>query len=275
MLFRSMELLFKSADAAHVLMPSYKDFFESEVKRKISVIPSQIEPAQLFAKPAESDRNGKYYLLYSGRFSFEKRIDILINAFNQINKDFPDWILWVVGNGPLKDELIGLVNNLGMDYKIVFFEAKNTDEMYTIYPRAHIKILPSQNEGCPMALREAMAHGLPVIAFDECSGANEIIQNNVDGLLIPSGDDRVISMSMALRSLMKSPELRTSLGSRAIETAARYTPEPINKSWENLLISTANRFSHPLPSEDAFIDIKLEARNLLFKLISKNRFSPI
>lgn len=73
---------------------------------------------------------------------------------------------------------------------------------------------------------------------------------------------------------MKSPELRTSLGNRAIETAARYTPGPINKSWEDLLVSTANRGSLPLSREDALLDSKLEARNLLFKLISKNRFTP-
>lgn len=271
----ALDLLFKSADAAHVLMPSYKNFFSNDLQRKIVVIPSQIEPATLLAQPSEADSHGSFCILYSGRLSFEKRVDLLVDAFASISHDYTNWMVKIVGNGPLKDSLVSKVKSCGMQNRIVFLEAKNTEEMYSIYPKTHIKVLPSEQEGCPMALREAMAHGLPVIAFSECSGANEIISDGIDGLLISNHPDRITSLAAALSRLMSNPNLRISLGKSAINTAALYVPQPINQAWEKLLISVCKE---PVILPDlSYISAHEEetcSRHLLYKFIEQKRYTP-
>lgn len=269
----SMELLFQASDAAHVLMPSYKGFFPVDLQKKITVIPSQIEPATIHAQTSFPDSKGRYYVLYSGRLSFEKRVNLLIDAFIRICKNYENWTLLIVGNGPLKEDLIKQVNTNGMDDRIIFREAKNTEEMYAIYPTAHIKVLPSEQEGCPMALREAMAHGLPVIAFSECSGANEIITDGLDGLLISDAPDRTTALSKALSQLMSNAALREDLGRVAITTAAKYVPDPINQEWENLLIN-ACKSDLNIDKVDENLDKQREkARFLLSNLIANEHYS--
>lgn len=233
----SMNSVFLAAKAGHILMPSYKDIFPSSVQEKLEVIPSQIEPATTFGTPDKPNNAGRFTILYSGRFSFEKRLDLLINAFASIKDDFPQWDLWLYGIGPLLEKLEALVKELKLKDRVTFGEARNTDEMYQIYPQVNLKVLPSEQEGCPMALREAMAHAIPVIAYDECSGSNEIITHGEDGLLIASISDRISSLAEGMRYLMERPELRRTMGLKARDTAAKYHPDAINKKWESLLVS--------------------------------------
>jgi glycosyltransferase involved in cell wall biosynthesis len=270
----AMELLFQAADAAHVLMPSYKAFFPQQLQRKVTVIPSQIEPASTQAQTTRADPLGRFYIIYSGRLSFEKRVNLLIDAFTRISHQHSEWYVLIVGNGPLKEDLLAKVKENGMHDRIHFREAKNTEEMYSIYPQAHIKVLPSEQEGCPMALREAMAHGLPVIAFNECSGANEIITDGLDGLLISADPDRITSLSNALVRLMANPSLRTALGSAAINTAAQYVPDPINQAWEYLLVSACKPRQGQLTSMESGDEAKADARRLLRQFVSAERYSP-
>ncbi|MDH4480036.1 MAG: glycosyltransferase [Rhodoferax sp.] len=269
----ALDLLFDAADAAHVLMPSYKEFFKEAVKTKIAVIPSQIESASSFANTSIADSAGRYNIIYSGRFSFEKRVHFLIESFGSIAAIFPQWDLWLVGNGPLKEDLMVQAGALGLGGRILFKEAKNTAEMYSIYPKAHIKVLPSEQEGCPMALREAMAHGLPVIAYQECSGANEIIHNGFDGFLITANPNHVTALTESLTKLMESSDLRYNLGLEAIKTAARYTPDPINKKWEELLLSACESNNGSVKNIDGENAIS-ESRKLLLRLISNDDFRP-
>lgn len=233
----SINSVFLTAKAGHILMPSYKQIFPSSVQEKLEAIPSQIEPATSFGSPDKSNNAGRFTILYSGRFSFEKRLDLLVNAFAILKDDFPKWDLWLYGMGPLLEKLQALVKELNLEDRVTFGEVRNTDEMYQIYPKVHLKVLPSEQEGCPMALREAMAHAIPVIAYDECSGSNEIITHGEDGLLIASSQDRISSLAEGMRYLMERPELRRTMGLKARDIAAKYHPDAINKKWENLLVS--------------------------------------
>ncbi|NES77034.1 MULTISPECIES: glycosyltransferase [unclassified Okeania] len=235
--FPAINSVFLAASAGHVLMPSYKNIFPPSVQEKLEIIPSQIEPATTFGSPDKPNNAGRFTILYSGRFSFEKRLDLLINAFAIIKDDFPEWDLWLYGMGPLLEKLQALVKELNLENRVTFCQANNTDEMYQIYPQVHLKVLPSEQEGCPMALREAMAHAIPVIAYDECSGSNEIITHGEDGLLITASKDRILGLAEGMRYLMDQPQLRRIMGLKARDTAAKYHPDAINKKWESLLVS--------------------------------------
>ncbi|NAO99000.1 glycosyltransferase [Halomonas sp. MG34] len=234
------ELPFKVADAVHLLMPSYKDILEPAEREKVTTIPSQIEPARSFASPNRPDTDGRYKVIYSGRLSFEKQLQYLILAFADLAEEFSDWDLQIIGNGPLEEKLKKQAQDCGVADRIEWLSVDNTEAMYELYPKAHLKVLPSEYEGCPMALREAMAHGLPVIAYDTCSGSNEIIEHGVDGLLA-TAKEPVSGLANAMRDLMSNSQKRVIMGKKAIEKAACYLPEPINQQWEALLSSVIER----------------------------------
>ncbi|WP_158587111.1 glycosyltransferase [Motilimonas pumila] len=265
---KSLEVVFQASNYSHVLMPSYADFFPKDIKEKIRVIPSQIEPAQVMANVADKNSDEDFVILYSGRFSFEKRIDLLISAFSMIKDSNPEWKLLLVGDGPEKESLINLVKDLSLSTHISFLSVNNTEAMYDIYPRVHLKVLPSEQEGCPMALREAMAHSIPVIAFEECSGANEIIEHNKNGLLV-GGGDRVSNLAQAIEVLIHSPELRETMGGNALETSREYDPEIINKAWEKLILDGMQAESN---YSKEMISSRAEAKHTLRKFSESEKY---
>jgi len=236
---RILELVFYGANAGHVLMPSYRKLFPPSIREKLEIIPSQIEPAKTFGAPDRPNESGRYVVLYSGRFSFEKRVGLLIKAFSALRDEFPQWDLWLYGDGVELSNAQDLVKELRLEERVVFGTARNTDEMYQVYPKVHLKVLPSEQEGCPMALREAMAHQIPVIAFEECSGSNEIITDGKDGLLISRDADRVNSLAHGMRRLMETPSLRREMGIEARLTADKFHPDEIHSRWERLLVDAA------------------------------------
>ncbi|UEQ05717.1 glycosyltransferase [Halomonas profundus] len=235
-----LDMVLDAADMIHLLMPSYKNVLKEHQRESVITIPSQIEPASVFGKPDQSDHNGRYKILYSGRLSFEKQLHFLLEAYALLRNDFPDWDLQIVGSGPLEDDLKKRSRTLGLENAVEWLSVDNTEEMYQLYPKANIKVLPSSYEGCPMALREAMAHGLPVIAYDTCSGSNEIIEHGHDGLLARS-DDPVKGLYDAIVNLILSPTKRAEYGRNGIVKAREYLPEPINRKWERLLLQTIEK----------------------------------
>lgn len=234
----ALNLAYYGAVAGHVLMPSYKAVFPPAIQDRLCVIPSQIEPATHYATTEAPGADGRLVVLYSGRFSFEKRVDILVRAFASIMESFPAWDLWLYGDGPLLPNIKSLVKECGIGGRVRFGMAKNTEDMYKVYPMTHLMVLPSEQEGCPMALREAMAHRVPVIAFDECSGSNEIITSGKDGLLI-GNDDRIQRLAESMATMMGDPDMRRRLGVEGSVTANNYQADVINAQWERLLIDAA------------------------------------
>jgi len=248
------ELPFKVADAVHLLMPSYQDILDPEERVKVTTIPSQIEPATVYASPDQPNADGRYKVIYSGRLSFEKQLHFLIQAFAKLAEEFPDWDLQIIGNGPLEEQLKKQAQESRFADRIEWLSVDNTESMYELYPKAHLKVLPSEYEGCPMALREAMAHGLPVIAYDTCSGSNEIIEHDVDGLLA-FAKEPVSGLANAMRDLMADSQKRFNLGQKGIEKAACYLPEPINQEWEALLLSAIEK-KKTKPESNPSIDME-------------------
>lgn len=269
-----MDAVFYGAVKCHLLMPSYTDIFSNEIKNKITVIPSQIEPSSCLADVENSNPNGRFVILYSGRFSFEKRVDYLIRAFSLLKNEYMSWDLWLYGNGPLEGEYKKLVEQLAIQDRVIFGNTNNTDEMYKLYPYADIKVLPSEQEGCPMALREAMMHGIPVIAYSECSGSNEIIDHEKNGLLVDyireKKGDAIDKLYEALKKLIDNPEIRVKIGMNAHNKAKEYNPLLINSQWENLIVQGIE-----ISKNDTFSENSYAFKEFSEYCYERNRFKDI
>ena len=97
---------------------------------------------------------------------------------------------------------------------------------------ASVYALPSREEGFPIALMEAMAYGLPSVAFDCAPGIRELLEDEVSGLLVNPGN--VPGFVTALERLIEDAGLRRKLGGQAKEAVAKFSPEAVVGRWEDL-----------------------------------------
>lgn len=147
---------------------------------KIAVVPNAIRPFV-----PEGGRIRDSQLIFSaGRFVSWKRFDSLIRAFAEVAPFYPDARLVIAGDGPLRSELRSLAESSGFGRRIMFPGILDARAMASYYSAAGCFVLPSEYEGFPHVLLEAMAHGTPVVASD-AGGNPEIVHHGVNGLLFP------------------------------------------------------------------------------------------
>jgi colanic acid/amylovoran biosynthesis glycosyltransferase len=109
---------------------------------------------------------------------------------------------WIVGDGPLREELEALTRDLGVTESVIFFGAQTQEELKRIYTEAHLFLLPGIHapdgavETQGLVLAEAQATGLPVVASD-CGGISESLREGHSGVLVPERDVERLASELA------------------------------------------------------------------------------
>jgi glycosyltransferase involved in cell wall biosynthesis len=169
-------------------------------------------------------------LLGVGRLTEQKGFDLLISTFARLAARHPDWDLIILGEGPSRPQLEDLVRSHNLSERIFLpGQAGNIAEWYRA---AEIYAMSSRFEGFPNTLAEALAHGLPAVSFDCDTGPRDIIRHQVDGLLVPAGDED--ALAAALSRLMNNAALRQQFAMRAVEARERFSMERIAGMWEEV-----------------------------------------
>ncbi len=160
-----------------------------------------------------------------GRLVYKKGFDVLIRAFAKIHRIFPKARLVIAGEGPLKKELLDLVETLGIK-DLVSLDGQISWDMVPDFLRSlDIFVLPSVRDsygnidGLPNVLLEAMSCAKAVVASD-IGGARLVIQDKENGLLTPSGDEE--QLGKTLQTLLSNPEECSRLGDAARATIQRF-----------------------------------------------------
>ncbi len=169
------------------------------------------------------------FIVSMGRLSHEKGFDLLLEAFSQCHEK--TWSLVIMGEGGERASLEKLAEELGIESRVHF--VGNIKHPVPVLKQADLFVMPSRIEGFPNALVEAMCCQLPVISFDCPTGPAEIIRNGIDGVLVPH--KQVEQLADAINNLIKAPEKRHKLSSKAPEVTQRFSLESVINQWETLL----------------------------------------
>ncbi|MDE5507627.1 glycosyltransferase family 4 protein [Elizabethkingia meningoseptica] len=165
-----------------------------------------------------------------GRYDYQKGFDGLIKIWKTIYDHNPDWRLDIFGNGPLKDELQDMIKDLNLlDIVQLHPPVKNIEKEYL---ESSILVMTSRYEGLPMALLEAQACGLPMVAYACKCGPKDIIKDGINGYLIPEGEYQL--MSDKLLTIINNIELRKKMGTMAEQLSHNFSEEYVMKLWTNL-----------------------------------------
>jgi glycosyltransferase involved in cell wall biosynthesis len=223
-------LTYMFADGIVVQNTGALAYFQPRFHGRTTVIPNPVVKPPVGEHQVTRSQHS-HSVIAMGRLSQEKRFDLLLLAFAQLKERHPNWNLTILGEGPLRQVLESLRDQLGLTSRVFLLGyVRNT---YYHLEKADLFVMCSRFEGFPNALCEAMACGLPVISTDCPSGPREIIRGGENGLLVQPEDVNVLALAMD--SLMSDEKERKRLGSRAVEVIERFSLEKIMRMWEEVL----------------------------------------
>lgn len=169
-------------------------------------------------------------LLFVGRLTRQKGLDILLNAFSMVAAEAPEAQLLVAGDGEDRRELEDLAEWLGLGRRVHFLGRR--DDVPGLLKAAEACVLPSRWEGLSLVLLEAMAAGRPIVAT-RVEGHQEVLTEGRTGLLVePQSPDALAS---ALRRLLADAPLAARLGAAARDRVSReFTATAMTSRYVNL-----------------------------------------
>jgi len=211
---------------------------------QLTIIPNIIySPIPKLSNPLESQTvrdtyKNKYPVIACvGRLTPQKGFDYAIQIFAIIKKIIPFAKLIIVGDGPEKDLLVALVNSLELAKNILF--VPRLDDLSKIFYTSDILLFTSRYEGFPNVLAEAMAHGLPAIAFDCLTGPADMIEHGVNGYLTEVGD--IIGAAELSLTLLTDHDLRAQFAARAMNISDKYSIDVIGERWSALVKKVSSK----------------------------------
>lgn len=188
--------------------------------------------------PALVPANGSgKWVVAAGRLDRVKRYDLLIEAFDRVRRERPDWRLRIYGSGRQRESLRLLIDRLGL-YNHVFLMGP-VHPIESEWVKGSIAAVTSSLESFGMTIVEAMRCGLPVVSTDCPHGPGEIIDDGVDGRLVEPGSATAIADG--LLELINDDAKRQRMADAALRGSARFDPEPIAERCATMFAALAAR----------------------------------
>jgi GalNAc-alpha-(1->4)-GalNAc-alpha-(1->3)-diNAcBac-PP-undecaprenol alpha-1,4-N-acetyl-D-galactosaminyltransferase len=222
-----MKWAYRYADLVTVLTQNALPFYPAHRGYRTIVMPNPVIAPSGSAEIGTERVLSNPSLIAIGRLHPQKGFDLLIEAFDRIRDKYPDWQLTILGEGPMRSALEERRLQLQLTDRV------HMPGLVTNVPdylrQADLFVMPSRFEGFPMALCEAMAYGLPVLAADCLSGPRDIIEDGVNGVLVKTED--IDALAAQLDALMADPVKRQQLASNAPQILNRFGVEQVMKMW--------------------------------------------
>ncbi|MBK9318337.1 MAG: glycosyltransferase family 4 protein [Bacteroidetes bacterium] len=199
----------------------------SKPKNKIVVLPNAVNPGE---KPARNFAKDKLQLLFVGRFAFNKGINILMEAVQQLNNEgYKNRLIFnLVGKGPLYEQYI-------KDYRfdnVNFIGFADDAHLTELYKQNDLFVFPTRFEGMPTVVLEAMAAGMPIIVSD--TGATAELVSSDNGYLIETNNVRALKWAIQCFYQL-NPDERMALSERSYKKVTeKFTWQKVAKMHVDL-----------------------------------------
>ncbi|MCM1134064.1 MAG: glycosyltransferase [Clostridium sp.] len=208
-------LAYRKAEKLVLQTEDMRGLFPKSLQKKAVVIPNPAPDG--VREPFTGER--KKQVVSVARLQPQKNHRLLIDAFAEFLKQYPEYELHIFGVGELEEELRRQVHVLQIEDKVVFrgFSSRVKEEIWD----SAMFVLSSDYEGISNSMIEALAMGLPVISTDcPVGGSRAYIENNVSGILTPVGDKE--ALAAAMRKVAGEPEFAKKLSENGAKIKETY-----------------------------------------------------
>ncbi|MEP5568784.1 MAG: glycosyltransferase [Halioglobus sp.] len=257
------------ADINHVIFAEFAADFAQTTK--IRAVPNPIVQRKERADVSEKSTNT---IVHIGRYHLhQKQQDVLIRSFALVAEDYPTWQLSLYGgdwrNG--RETLDKLITQHGLEDRIKLNDS--IDNVAEVLSDSSFLAFPSSYEGFGLVVGEALSVGLPVLAFEQCDGVNQLVKDGINGVLVSGSVKDISAFAGGLRSLMGSHSARMNMAKNAPSSVSEFSLERFISGWreilkESYLLKGKNTLMDCSPMEIDYID--LVASGLLFDQNRRN-----
>lgn len=166
------------------------------------VLPNVVDLSRFRADATSRSHSARPHLIVARNLEFVYGADIAIKAFARIARALPQARLTLAGSGPARAELESLARDLDVGDRVFFSGRLDRDQMSALFREADLLLNPSRADNQPVALLEAMAGGVPIVAT-AVGGVPYMLENGRTAILVPAEDSQ--ALADAALTLLRDP----------------------------------------------------------------------
>lgn len=226
-IIRIRDRIYKTCDAAVFQTEEEREYY-TKLRYDTAVIPNPIKEGL----PERYEGERRHEIVNFCRMNAQKNLKLLIDAFELLLKDYPDYTLRIYGRGVEKENLQSYIDSKKLNASV--FLEDFASNIHEIIRDAAMFVSTSDYEGLSNSMIEAMAIGMPCVCTD-CAGggARMMIQDHENGILVPVGDVQAVYEGMA--EIINDKELEKKLSINAVKIQEELSVSRIVEKWDEMI----------------------------------------
>ena len=221
-------ILYKKLDCLVCQTDEAKAYFPNKIQEKTTIILNPISASIIDPYCGEKEKK----IVTFCRLEPQKNLRMLIDAFEMLYEQYPDYELNIYGEGSERENLLNYIVSKGL-VNVISIKPFCKDVHQKVM-KATIFALPSNYEGLSNSMIEAMALGIPTVVTDcPCGGARMVIENNKNGIMVSVDDPK--AMYEAFKKIIVSPKFAKELSNNGVKIRDKLNCKKIAKQWKKAI----------------------------------------